>query len=328
MSSIEKYNIIKTIGKGGMGRICLAKEKATGKAVAIKYLKNRSDDDLEFKRNLTRFQNEIKTLKKVKSNYVAEYYDSFLSKDPSHESYIVMEYIEGRTLKNLLNKGKVPLEEIIDICKQLALGFDATHKAGIIHRDIKPSNILVTEHNFVKIVDFGIAVSEETLKVTRSGNIVGSASYTAPEFLDLGTPSVKSDIYSFGILIYEMLVGKPPFTASTAKELVFKHKNQSVPYVSRVNSQIPKSLSNIVKKATVRDSGFRYNSMYEIYEDLLTCLNKERLLEEELNITTGKKKSTFVDFINSKGMRNLLIGLLFVVVVLLIVIVVLYIGEV
>ena len=308
----DKYKLIRKVGSGGMAEIYLAHERDTGKSVAIKILHPDRKNSYADRR---RFQHEIELMKKVESPYVVKIYDWEWN---DNIQYIVMEYIDGETLKEYIQKkGKVTVDETVEYTKQIALGFDAIHRVGIVHRDIKSTNIIVTELGQVKIIDFGIAITEESERLTKTDNIIASPQYIAPELIEQKPPTKKSDIYSLGILMYEMLTGNVPFSGKTAYDTVRKHQTSQVPHVNKVYDYIPQSLANVIIKSTAKKAEKRYDTMYELYKDVLTCLDSSRAYEEVINLTTKKKKN-FFSIMNSKWMLVGILSFIFVALILVI----------
>lgn len=311
----DRFEIIRRIGQGGMAEIYLARYKDTNQEVAIKIL---SPDKKNSRSTRRRFKEEIELTKKVDSPYVVKVYESHWDEDIQ---YIVMEHIEGHIFKDYIaRRSRLTTDEAVDFTKQLTLGIEAIHKEGIIHRDIKASNIMVTSHGQLKIIDFGIAITKESDRLTRTDNVIGSVHYIAPEILDQHPLSPQSDIYALGILMFEMLTGDVPFKESDAVKTALKHKKANVPSVNKYFDTIPQSVANIVTKATAKDMNRRYASMYEMYRDLETSLDPSRANELPLDLSV-KPKKTFKDIINSKWTMVGIIG--FIILLLVIVIIVL-----
>ena len=195
-----------------------------------------------------------------------------------------MEYIEGKTLKQLLQKrGALTLTEVIDIMSQLTDGLAHAHEAYIIHRDIKPQNIMIEDNGRIKITDFGIAMALNSTQLTQTNSVMGSVHYLPPEQANGKGATVKSDIYSLGILMYELLTGSVPFKGDTAVEIALKHMKEKVPSVRKQNPTIPQSVENIILKATAKNPKNRYDSVREMHADLETALerdNEKRLVYE------------------------------------------------
>ncbi len=197
-------------------------------------------------------------------------------------------------------KTRLTVDETVDFSKQLALGFDEIHRTGIIHRDIKSTNIMVAPHGSIKIIDFGIALEENSERFTQTGNLIASPQYIAPELVkQISEPNVQTDIYALGILVYEMLAGKVPFKESSPLDTAVKHTTSSVPRINRTYPNVPNSLTNIIVKATFKDPKHRYKTMYEMYKDLDVALTREKVNEPDYN-PFAKPEKSLKNFVNSK----------------------------
>ncbi len=191
-----------------------------------------------------------------------------------------MEYIEGKTLKQLLKKrGTLTLSEAIDIMSQLTDGMAHAHDSYIIHRDLKPQNIMIKDDGQIKITDFGIAMALNSTQLTQTNSVMGSVHYLPPEQASGKGCTIKSDIYSMGIIFYELLSGSLPFKGDNAVEIALKHMREPLPSLREENSAIPQSIENIVKKATAKNPKNRYDSARSMHEDLLTALDDSRMDE-------------------------------------------------
>ena len=211
-----------------------------------------------------------------------------------------MEYIDGDTLKDYIEaKTRLVVDEAVEFAKQLTLGFMAIHKEKITHRDIKATNIMVTGHGQIKIIDFGIAITKESDRYTKADNIIASPQYIAPELVSQEEPTEQSDVYSLGILLYEMLAGKVPYIGKSPFDTVIMHQQRTVPQINKIYDDIPQSLANVIIKATAKKKEDRYKNMAVFHNDLSTCLSKSRLYEEPYSFSK-KKKTSFKDLINSK----------------------------
>ena len=186
--------------------------------------------------------------------------------------YIVMEYVKGQTLKQYIQQhSPVPVETALDIMRQLTSAIAHAHQNHIIHRDIKPQNILIDEHGHVKITDFGIALALSATSITQTNSVLGSVHYLSPEQARGGMATKKSDIYSLGIVMFELLTGRLPFSGESALSIALKHLQSVTPSVRRWNPDIPQSVENIVLKATAKDPFHRYESAEKMEQDLLTA---------------------------------------------------------
>lgn len=266
----DRYQIIKTIGEGGMANVYLAQDLILNRQVAVKVLRGDLADDEKFVR---RFQREALSASKLVHPNIVEMYDVG---EENGSYYIVMEYINGKTLKNLVKRrGALTLPEVIDIMSQLLSGIMCAHDSYIIHRDIKPQNVLILEDGRVKITDFGIAMALNSNELTQTNSVMGSVHYLPPEQANGSGSTIKSDIYSLGILMYELLTGKVPFKGENAVEIAIKQMKEPIPSVCSFNPDIPQSIENIILKACAKNPKNRYDSVNEMYSDLKKALNED-----------------------------------------------------
>ena len=267
----DRYQIIKSIGEGGMANVYLAYDTILDRNVAVKVLRGDLSNDEKFVR---RFQREALAASSLTHPNIVEVYD--VGEDHG-EYYIVMEYIEGKHLKNLLKKrGKLTLSEAVDIMLQITDGMAAAHDSYIIHRDIKPQNIMILENGLVKITDFGIAMAMNATQLTQTNSVMGSVHYLPPEQASGQGSTLQSDIYSMGIVMYELLTGELPFKGDNAVEIALKHLKEPIPDIREKLPNVPNSIYNIIKKATAKNPKNRYNDAREMHDDLLTCLDDSR----------------------------------------------------
>ena len=274
----DRYQIIKSIGEGGMANVYLAYDTILDRNVAVKVLRGDLATDEKFVR---RFQREALSASSLSNPNIVEVYD--VGED-NGEYYIVMEYVEGKHLKNLLKKrGKLTVPEVIDIVLQITNGLSVAHDSYIIHRDIKPQNILILDNGLIKITDFGIAVAMNATQLTQTNSVMGSVHYLPPEQASGKGATLQSDIYSIGILMYELLTGKLPFKGDNAVEIALKHLKEPMPSIRDEIPDIPQSVENIILKATAKNPKNRYADAREMHEDLKTCLDESRA--NELKIT-------------------------------------------
>ena len=275
----DRYQIIKSIGEGGMANVYLAYDTILDRDVAVKVLRGDLANDEKFVR---RFQREALAASSLSHPNIVEVYD--VGEDDG-EYYIVMEYIEGKHLKSLIKKrGKLTVSEAVDIVLQITAGLSVAHDSYIIHRDIKPQNILILENGLVKITDFGIAMAMNSTQLTQTNSVMGSVHYLPPEQASGKGATLQSDIYSIGILFYELLTGKLPFKGDNAVEIALKHLKENVPGVREENPSIPQSVENIIIKATAKNPKNRYADAREMHEDLLTCLDPSRINEPKITL--------------------------------------------
>lgn len=276
----DRYEIIKSIGEGGMANVYLAHDLILDRDVAIKVLRGDLAGDEKFVR---RFQREALAASSLSHPNIVEMYD--VGEDGG-SYYIVMEYINGKTLKQLIKKrGALSLSETVDIMLQLTDGVDHAHASYIIHRDLKPQNIMIQDNGAVKITDFGIAMALNNTQLTQTNSVMGSVHYLPPEQASGKGATVKSDIYSLGIMLFELLTGTLPFKGENAVEIAFKQIKDDIPSVREINPEIPQSLENVVLKATAKNPKNRYASAKEMHDDLETVLSSDRKNEPRIGFT-------------------------------------------
>jgi len=272
----DRYQIIKSIGEGGMANVYLAYDTILDRDVAVKVLRGDLADDEKFVR---RFQREALNASSLSHPNIVEVYDVG---DDNGQYFIVMEYIEGKNLKDLLKKrGKLTVPEVVDIMTQIADGLSVAHDSYIIHRDIKPQNIMILENGMVKITDFGIAMAMNATQLTQTNSVMGSVHYLPPEQASGKGSTLKSDIYSMGILMYELLTGTLPYRGENAVEIALKHLKEPLPSIRDELPDIPQSVENIILKSAAKNPKNRYNDARAMYEDLKTCLDESRKDEEK-----------------------------------------------
>jgi eukaryotic-like serine/threonine-protein kinase len=267
----DRYQIVKSIGEGGMANVYLAYDTILERHVAVKVLRGDLATDEKFVR---RFQREALSASSLSHPNIVEVYD--VGED-NGIYYIVMEYIEGKHLKQLIKKrGKLTTEEVIDIMLQITDGIACAHDSYIIHRDIKPQNIMILDNGIVKITDFGIAMALNSTQLTQTNSIMGSVHYLPPEQASGKGCTIQSDIYSMGILMYELLTGTLPYKGDNAVEIALKHLKEPLPSIREELPDLPQSVENIILKATAKNPKNRYADARSMHEDLKTCLDENR----------------------------------------------------
>lgn len=267
----DRYEIVRNIGEGGMANVYLAHDTILNRDVAVKILRGDLANDEKFVR---RFQREAISASSLSHPNIVEMYD--VGEDDG-KYFIVMEYVEGQTLKSLIKKrGALTLPEVIDIMLQLTSAVANAHDSYIIHRDIKPQNVLIIEDGTVKITDFGVAMALNSNELTQTNSVMGSVHYLPPEQANGTGSTIKSDIYSLGITMFELLTGKIPFKGENAVEIAIKQMRDTIPNVCEINENIPQSIGNVILKACAKNPKNRYNSTLEMHEDIKTSLDPER----------------------------------------------------
>ena len=293
----ERYEIIRSIGEGGMANVYLALDTILNRKVAVKVLRGDLAEDEKFVR---RFQREAISASSLNDPNIVEVYD--VGEDDG-KYFIVMEYVEGKTLKQLIKKrGSLTLPEVIDIMLQLTSAIAHAHESYIIHRDIKPQNVIILEDGRVKIMDFGIAVALNAGELTQTNSVMGTVYYIPPEQANGGAANIKSDIYSLGILMYELVTGHVPFRGENPVEVAIKHMNEELPSICEYDPEMPQSIENIILKAAAKNPKNRYSSAEEMHEDLKTALDKERFNEPK--IIYEYKEKNFDDEVKTETPRR------------------------
>ena len=272
-----RYKILDMVGGGGMANVYLAHDMILDRDVAVKILRLDFANDEEF---IRRFQREAQSATSLAHPNIVSIYD--VGEEDDSIYYIVMEYVEGQTLKQYIQQAFTYscFKDALNIMKQLTSAISHAHQNHIIHRDIKPQNILMDQNGNVKITDFGIAMALSATSITQTNSVLGSVHYLSPEQARGGMANNKSDIYSLGIVMFELLTGRLPFSGESAVSIALKHFQSETPSVRRWNPTIPQSVENIVLKATAKDPFHRYDSVEEMEDDIRTALRSEADIDE------------------------------------------------
>lgn len=270
-----RYRIIRSLGEGGMANVYLAHDLILDRDVAVKLLRLDLRDD---PKTIKRFQREALATTELVHPHIVSLYDVG---EENGMQYLVMEYVKGMDLKNYIKEHfPLPLQQVIDIMEQILSAVATAHAHNIIHRDLKPQNILIDEHGNAKITDFGIAVALSEHTMTQTNTILGSVHYLSPEQARGSMATKQSDIYSLGIILYEMLTGSVPFKGETAVSIALKHFQNEIPSVRDFDAEIPQALENVVLRATAKDPRDRYATVADMASDLLTTLSETRVGEK------------------------------------------------
>ncbi|WP_027107551.1 Stk1 family PASTA domain-containing Ser/Thr kinase [Lacticigenium naphthae] len=271
----KRYKIIKNIGSGGMANVFLAKDLILERDVAVKVMRYDFRND---ETSIRRFKREALSTTELYHPNIVSIYDVGEEENP----YIVMEYVEGMDLKKYIHENHpISYKNVLAIMDQVLSAVNYAHEQGIIHRDLKPQNILMDHEGNVKITDFGIAIALSQNSITQTNSLLGSVHYISPEQARGSMATKQSDIYSLGIILYEMLIGEVPFNGESAVSVALKHFQEELPSLRNVDTRIPQPLENVVLKATAKEKEHRYKSAEEMRVDLATSLFPERSHEEK-----------------------------------------------
>jgi len=263
----NRYEIIEKIGNGGMATVYKARCTILNRYVAVKVLKEEFTTDEEF---IKRFNSEAQAAASLTHPNIVSVFDVG---QEYNIYYIVMELIQGKTLKEIITEdGALPWKWSINISIQICSALEVAHKNGIVHRDIKPHNIMITEDGIAKVTDFGIAKAVSNSTITAFGTTIGSVHYFSPEHARGGYTDSKSDLYSLGVVMYEMVTGKVPFDADTPVSVALKHIQEDAIEAIRINSRIPVGVNDIIVKAMKKEANLRYSSATEMIKDLSLVL--------------------------------------------------------
>ncbi|MDH5104341.1 Stk1 family PASTA domain-containing Ser/Thr kinase [Lentilactobacillus diolivorans] len=280
-----RYEIINRLGEGGMADVYLAEDLILKRKVAVKLLRLDFRDNPKAKK---RFQHEAMAATELDNPHIVGIYDV---DEVEGMQYLVMEYVDGEDLKQYIkDRFPIPYAEVVDIMEQICSAVSEAHRHNIIHRDLKPQNILVDKKGYIKITDFGIsrAGTEDTMTQTRS--IIGSIHYLSPEQIKGEMATQQSDIYSLGIILYQILTGKVPFNGDTAVSIAIKHSQEPMPSVRDFDPRIPQALENVVLRATTKDPKDRYRTVNQLADDLNTSLDKSRANESKFIVPDERQK--------------------------------------
>lgn len=327
----NRYEIIEKIGNGGMATVYKSKDRVLNRYVAVKILRDEFTTDEEF---IKRFRIEAQSAASLTHPNIVSIFDVG---NEGNLYYIVMELIKGKTLKEIITEENGPLlwKWSLNVVTQIASALETAHKNNIVHRDIKPHNIIITEDGIAKVTDFGIAKAVSNSTITAFGTTIGSVHYFSPEHARGGFTDAKSDLYSLGVVMYEMLTGKVPFDADTPVSVALKHMQEKPVEPKELNENIPQVVNDIIMKAMQKDINLRYQSATEMVKDLNTALKNpdenfvhignnigaatqristqeiaeaERRANEKNNKGKEKKSNKFLEFIKKHKVASAILG--------------------
>ena len=327
----NRYEIIEKIGNGGMATVYKSKDRVLNRYVAVKILRDEFTTDEEF---IKRFRIEAQSAASLTHPNIVSIFDVG---NECSLYYIVMELIKGKTLKEIITEenGPLPWKWSLNVVTQIASALETAHKNNIVHRDIKPHNIIITEDGIAKVTDFGIAKAVSNSTITAFGTTIGSVHYFSPEHARGGYTDAKSDLYSLGVVMYEMLTGRVPFDADTPVSVALKHMQEEPVQPKELNDNIPQVVNDIIMKAMQKDVNLRYQSATEMLKDLNAALRNpddnfvhigsnvgaatqristqeiaeaERKAKEANNPKNGKKPNKFIEFVKKHKALSFVIG--------------------
>ena len=324
----NRYEMIEKIGNGGMATVYKAMDKVLKRHVAVKILRDEFTTDEEF---IKRFEVEAQSAARLAHPNIVSIYDVGVD---GNLHYIVMELIQGKTLKEIILKerGPLPWKWSINVASQIASALEMAHKNNIIHRDIKPHNIIITEDGVAKVTDFGIAKAVSNSTITAFGTTIGSVHYFSPEHARGGYTDAKSDLYSLGVVMYEMVTGRVPFDADTPVSVALKHMQEEPIEPIEINNKVPMAVNKIIMRALQKDTNLRYQTATEMLADLKKALkdpdgdfveeseydptaqtqviNTNELNKKSNQNKNGKKDGKFKTFIKNHKKLSIVIGLI------------------
>ena len=274
----ERYEIGEVLGRGGMAEVHHGRDLRLGREVAVKVLRNDLARDPSFQ---VRFRREAQASASLNHPAIVAVYDTGEDRTTLGATpYIVMEYVEGETLRDVLRReGRLPAERAMTLAADICGALDFSHRNGIVHRDVKPGNVMITPQGTVKVMDFGIAraVSDSAATMTSTAAVIGTAQYLSPEQARGESVDARSDVYSLGCLLYELVTGAPPFTGDSPVSVAYQHVREDPRLPSSINPEIPADLDAILLKAMSKNPANRYQSAAEMRNDLLRSLAGQRV---------------------------------------------------
>lgn len=283
-----RYKLLSVVGGGGMAIVYKAQDLILDRIVAVKVLRTEFSDNEEF---IRRFRREARAVASLVHPNIVNIYD--IGDDNNDLYFIVMEYIEGKTLKQLIqSESPLPMHQALQVMAKITSAIAYAHDHSIVHRDIKPHNILMDKNGDAKVTDFGIAVATSSATMTHTNSVIGSAHYFSPEQAKGGYADTKSDIYSLGIVLFEMVTGVLPFSGTSPVSVALKHLQENIPEPRELNAAIPQSVENVILKALTKDPIHRYENVENMRADMETALDPERENEAKFVVPDDEESTT------------------------------------
>jgi len=310
----DRFKIIEKLGTGGMGAVYRVEDTNIDQDIALKVIKPEIASD---KKTIERFRNELKTTRMISHRNVCRMFDLA---ETEGTYYITMEYVSGEDLKSFIRRsGRLDIPKAISIAQEVCEGLSEAHRLGVVHRDLKPSNIMIDREGNVRIMDFGIARSMKAKGLTGEGIIIGTPEYMSPEQVEAQEVDKRSDIYSLGAILYEMVTGQLPFEGDTPLSMAMKHKSESPQNPKELNPQISEELGQLILKCLEKEREFRFQTSGELIDELN---NIEKAIPATQRIDTKKRSLTSKEITVTLGLKKFFIPLMFVVIIVIAVLII------